>query len=81
LHCRKATVQVNSKNAMPNITTTRREGIFVRVSHWAAEWTGSSTAFHIHYGKLVELAKADISLLESQSVDEAKERHNLKKTD
>jgi len=35
---------------------------------------------HAHYGKLVELAKEESSLMESHSVDEAGERHNYKIT-
>ena len=33
---------------------------------------------HAHYGKLVELAKEESSLMESHSVDEAGERHQYK---
>ncbi len=36
---------------------------------------------HIHYAKLVELSKADTSLTESHSVEEAEERHNIKVDD
>jgi low affinity Fe/Cu permease len=34
---------------------------------------------HAHYGKLVELAKADAGLTRSHSVEEAAQRHSLKK--
>ena len=36
---------------------------------------------HIHFAKLVELSKADTSLTESHSVEEAEERHNIKVDD
>ena len=36
---------------------------------------------HAHYGKLVELAKADAKLTQSHSVEEAAERHGKKKGD
>jgi len=34
---------------------------------------------HAHYGKLVELAKFDVKLTQSHSVEEAEERHGRKK--
>ena len=36
---------------------------------------------HLHYAKLVDLSKADTSLTESHSVEEAEERHNDKADD